>query len=258
MKRACLTIAFAVMASSLCLAYENDGPGYDPKAPKRAMLLGSSNSFSPPEPSDICFVATSGGDIGKEVWGNGSYSYREPRGSITIPLPIDRYFGDKEKLIQSKALPETVTLKMVVWDVDDKSSYTPAEYDEIFVNDNAPRDKKALYGVNNGLQLNTFTIDTKHIKLPKNPGETAMNTIRIDVATKGGDWVTRIDWVALEIPAAPPIILSHGINSSADQLKALQRRSKMKQDCHVQHLTIPTMGTITYLILWRFQERYLI
>lgn len=220
MKRACLTIAFAVMASSLCLAYENDGPGYDPKAPKRAMLLGSSNSFSPPEPSDICFVATSGGDLGKEVWGkDSSYS---PRGSIVIPLPIDRYFGDKAKLLKSKALPETVTLKMVVWDVDDKSSYTPAEYDEIFVNGNAPRDKKALYGVNNGLQLNTFTIDTKHIKLPKNPGETAMNTIRIDVATKGGDWVTRIDWVALEIPAAPPIVISHGIRSNEEGLAYLQ------------------------------------
>ena len=234
MKKVYLSMLFAVMVTSLCVAYENDGPGYDPKAPKRVRLMSASDSFKPPESSDICFVATSGGDLGKEVWG--------PGGSISIPLRIDRYFGDKMKLIKSKALPETVTLKMVVWDVDDKSSYTPAEYDEIFVNGKAPKDKKALYGVNDGLHMDTFTIDTKYIELPENPGETAINTIRIDVATKGGEWVTRIDWVALEIPAAPPVILSHGINSCADQLKTLQQKIKDETGLPCEIFDYPNHG----------------
>ena len=237
MKRACLTIAFAVMASVALSAYDNDGPNYRPSALKSARLMATSDSFKPPEASDICFVATSGGDLGKEVWGKDSSN--TPKGSISIPLPINRYFGDKAKLLQSKALPETVTLKMVVWDVDDKSTYTPAEYDEIFVNGNAPRDKKALYGVNDGLHMDTFTIDTKHIKLPENPGETAINTIRIDVATKGGDWVTRIDWVALEIPAAPPVVLAHGINSNKSTM----------QD-HIGTLIKEKLGLPVYSLEW--------
>lgn len=220
MKRACLLIVFAALASLSLSAYDNDGPNFDPKAPKRVRLMATSESFKPPEPSDVCFVATSGGDLGKEVW--GKYSSYSPNGSISIPLPIKRYFGEKEKLIKSKALPETVTLTMVVWDVDDKSSYAPAEYDEIFVNGRPPKDKKTLYGVNNGLHMNTFTIDINDIKLPTKAGATAENIIRIDVATKGGDWVTRIDWVALEIPAAPPVLLAHGIRSDKDTLDEIQ------------------------------------
>ena len=241
MKKLLATLVAAIGLASGTWAYENDGPGYDSTAPKRARLLTaqSDTSFAPPEASDICFVATKGGDIGVEVWGNGSYSYRTPRGSITIPLPINRYFGNKQKLIESEALPRTAKLTMVVWDVDNESSYTPAEYDEIFFNDNPPIDKKTLYGVNNGLKRNEFIINIDAINLPENPGETANNTIRIDVATKGGDWVTRIDWVALEIPAAPPVILAHGINSNKGTM----------QD-HIGTLIEERLGLPVYSLAW--------
>ena len=65
MRKAYLSALFAVFVSSLCVAYENDGPGCDPSTPKKMRLMSSSNSFKPPEPSDICFVATGGGDLGK-------------------------------------------------------------------------------------------------------------------------------------------------------------------------------------------------
>lgn len=211
MRKAYLSALFAVFVSSLCVAYENDGPGYDPSTPKKVRLMSSSNSFKPPEPSDICFVVTEGGDIG-ETKGQGE--------TITIPLNIPRYFGNKNKLLKSGALSEYAVLTMVVYDVDSKSSNNP-EVDKVYLN--GKKYLGTMWGDNAVYYQNQFIINTKDLNLAEYLGGVGSNTIDIKVDVNNGGWITHVKWISLYIPAAPPVILAHGINSSGAQLAKLAK-----------------------------------
>lgn len=216
----CLIAALLLLVPIGTWAYENDGPGYDQNAPRKIKVAKNSSgtSFAPPESSDILFVAKEGGDLGKEVWG--------PNGTISIPLPIDRYFGDKKKLMLSGAISKTAKLVMYVYDVDNKSSYTPAEYDVVKFNgksNDATGREMVLYGENGAWTKVEFNIPIENVNLPTSPGSTAQNTITIDVDVKSpGYWVTAVNWASLEIEAAPPVILAHGIRSNNTTLKEVK------------------------------------
>ena len=204
-----LTRWMCLMAVTCCvvaaLAYENDGPGRTASSKMLLAAAGNGSGFAPPEASDVRIVVTEGGNLGQQVWTGGT---------ISVPFDVERYFGQRDKLIKSKALPETVQMTMIVWDVDSDSSYSPAEYDEVFVNGEKVG---VLSGIDGTWTRQSFMVKTKLLKFPDRPQAPAHNEVTIKVATKGGNWVTKVDWVSFDIPAAPPIILSHGImNHGAD------------------------------------------
>lgn len=213
LRSSCWIFVALIMSAPVNLwAYENDGPGYDPNAPRKmkAAKNSSGSSFdAPPEASDICFVVTKGGDLGVT---------KEQGETITIPLDIPRYFGDKKKLLKSKALSEYAVLEMIVWDVDSKASYDP-EVDKVYLN--GKKYLGTLWGDNQEYYKNTFIIKTEDLNLAEVLGGVGHNTIDIKVDVNYGGWITRVQWISLYIPAAPPVILAHGINSSGAQLAKL-------------------------------------
>ena len=272
MKRACLTIAFAVLASVTLSAYENDGPNYNPSTLKNARLPSVSeyglvddcitlmrndgantggvnvsmnesggkestkaskgdspidprlktrrllaSSFSggigAPEASDILFVTDSNtadrGDLGKYLG----------KGTITIPLKIERYFGDKDKLIKSGAIPKWAAVEFVTYDVDQDDPYDP-EVDYMYFNGHKIGQ---LRGSNGNYHRMLFPVDMKYVNLPSSPGNVAKNTITVQVDVNNGGWLTSIEWISIYIPAAPPVILSHGINSNGGALSKIQK-----------------------------------
>lgn len=209
--KASYSIIAAVMFVFSGFAYENDGPGCDPNASPKARLMKSSDSFSPPEPSDICFVVTEGGDIGKTK-GQGE--------TITIPLDIPRYFGNKNKLLKSGALSERAVLTMIVYDVDSKYPSNP-EVDKVYLN--GKKYLGTMWGDNEVYYQNQFIINTKDLNLAEFLGGTGHNTIEIKVDVNNGGWITHVKWISLYIPAAPPVVLAHGINSHGGQLAKLAK-----------------------------------
>ena len=214
LRSSCWVLAALILSAPVNLwAYENDGPGYDPNAPRKMKTAkkSSSSSFDPPPASDICFVVTKGGDIGVT---------KGEDETISIPLDIPRYFGDKKKLLKSKALSEYAVLEMIVWDVDSKASYDP-EVDEVYLN--GKKHLGTLWGDNQEHYKNTFIIKTEDLNLAEVLGGVGHNTIDIKVDVNYGGWITRVEWISLYIPAAPPVILAHGINSHGGQLAKLAK-----------------------------------
>ena len=272
MKRACLTIAFAVLSSVTLSAYDNDGPNYnpstlkdarlppvseyglvddgitlmrndgaktggvnvsmnesggkestkaskgdspiDPRLKTRRLLASSfSGGIGAPEASDILFVTDSNtadrGDLGKYLG----------KGTITIPLKIERYFGDKDKLIKSGAIPKWAAVEFVTYDVDQDDPYDP-EVDYMYFNGHKIGQ---LRGSNGNYHRMLFPVDMKYVNLPSSPGNVAKNTITVQVDVNNGGWLTSIEWISIYIPAAPPVILSHGINSNGGALSKIQK-----------------------------------
>ena len=179
---------------------------------------------SAPKPSDIKFVVDrkSNGEVGSSVYNSGtaSPSYE----NFTFTILIDRYFGDVDKLIKNGGLPETVDLVMDVFDVDQ-----PREVDEIWFGN---RWLGNLTGATDSWNRKTFQIPTAELNLPKFEGDSAKaNTFTVKVSTapgEHGNWCVSIAWAALEIPAAPPVIISHGIRTRLDEgdLDILERNIK--------------------------------
>lgn len=190
-----------------------------------AAKVAGSSEFPVPKASDVRFVASSGGNLGAEVWS---------RGVIEFPLTIDRYYGTKgdiEKLIKNKALADHAVLTMIIWDVDDHSTYNPPEHDRVTFNKGDASKEYALgdlTGQNAKWTKQTFRIPIDKINLPTSPGETAVNTIHIDVGydSQPGDWVTAVYWASLDIPAAPPVVFAHGINSGSYAFDKLEKKIK--------------------------------
>ena len=203
--------AIVLSVAMSCSTYAGDDP-VDPRLGKKTRLLAKSSSsgLDAPKASDIMFVTDSStpnkGDLGQYL-----------DGTITIPLEINRYFGDKKKLIKSEAIPKKVAVEFVTYDVDQDDPYDP-EVDYMYFNGTKIGQ---LRGSNGNYHRMLFLVDIDDVNLPTAPGTTAQNTITVQVDVNDGGWLTSIEWISLYIPAAPPVILAHGINSSGAQLKQL-------------------------------------
>lgn len=135
--------------------------------------------------------------------------------TLTVNLPITRYFGNVKTLQDNDFMPRNVTLQLPAFDVD--SGATTPEIDSITINGHSLNGNSTsnLTGTNGDWSLNTFSIPTEFLNFPADPGvggvlQPAQNTITIQIDTNKVGWATSIDWVALNIPAPDPVVLVHG------------------------------------------------
>ncbi len=208
-----------------------DGP-----PPKSATESAETSTTSP---DDENFVA----DTGEEL---DQYLFRsDGDGYIRFNIPITRYyFNTNDSQIHFKAngllddstlthvierhiLPETATLKLRVYDVDEDDSYCP-EVDYIRINNSTiPQGNSIikLSGANNTWSVRSYQIPIKYLKFPQAKGtagstpQPAYNEISIQVdATSCGAsegysdwWAVEVDYGIINIPSpVRPIIFAHG------------------------------------------------
>ena len=206
-----LAALFVSLAFSPCLHAGDDHD--EPQRRSRRLLAGSSSGLSAPKASDITFVTDENsadkGDLGEYMG----------KGTMRIPLKIDRYFGDKKKLLASGALPQHVQIEFVTYDVDEDADEDP-EVDYMYFNESLVG---RLRGSDGNYHRMRFEVDMNDVNLPSAPGAVGNNMISVRVdATDTDKWLTSIEWIAITIPAAPPVILSHGIRSDANTLNAIK------------------------------------
>ena len=171
--------------------------------------------FSPPEANDTTFVVDQ--DTGLDT----GCVFRSS-GPLVFSIEVDRYFGDKDKLLANHILDDYVELQMPAYDVDYDASgatgFNP-ERDRVSFNGHVVPEEY-LTGVNNEWKMNTFRIPTAWLNLPSDPGAGGSlvpveNTIQIDidVANSSEVWCVGIDWASLTVPSPDPVFLVHGILS---------------------------------------------
>lgn len=219
MALATMGLGFAAWGETDREQWQRDPGGMRARMAQKLRRSGGTSQFPVPKSCDVRFVASEGGDLGDEVWSCGT---------IDFSLYIDRYYGDKDAIqrqIKSGALPKTATLTMIVYDVDDHSTHNPPEHDQVSINGYRLQD---LTGANDEWTKQTFDIPMEALNLPKYSGDVAENKIHIDVGV-GSDphtWVTAIHWASLDIPAAPPVVFAHGINSGSYAFDKLDKKIK--------------------------------
>lgn len=197
------------------------------------------------EPSDTFVVSD------RTSYNLDYYKYRTDSFSydITVSIPISRYVGDVQKLLQSNLISKTFRLYIPAYDVDANShpvidcdgDGTPEqlnpEVDEVYFNDELIG---TLSGDNNLWKFNAeFELDISKLKFPSAPGEVAYNnvTFRIDTANKnvplsgGGTgckvWATAIDWVGVRFKATSPALLLAGLSGSPSNLEGSGYRENL-------------------------------
>lgn len=215
----CGTLAFTVAGSGIARAQDPKPgePGWtEPTiSPLSARRVGSS-PFNPPEINDSTFVVDddAGLDTGC-VFRSG--------GPLIFTIPVDRFIGDRDTLIANDLIGDTATLVMPVWDVDFNATGLPPgvapERDRVRFNGNVVPGE-FLTGANNTWEQNSFEIPMQWVEFPASPGSggrpsPAENEIRIDIDVANSDeaWCVEVDWASLEIKAARPLVMAHGILS---------------------------------------------
>ena len=215
-----LLVLLASLASSPA-AFAQDPkpgePGYNPPpAPTRvtAARFGSS-PFDPPEANDTTFVVDQDGGLDTGCTFRGG-------GPLVFSVRIGRVVGDVAKLKQNNMISATAELRMPAFDIDfdgGGSGFNP-ERDRVTFNGNVVP-TEFLTGSNNTWKLNSFRVPIEWVKFASDPGQggTATpedNVVRIDIDTANSEevWCTSIDWAALSIEAARPVVLAHGILSN--------------------------------------------
>ncbi|MEX2497685.1 MAG: choice-of-anchor X domain-containing protein [Wenzhouxiangellaceae bacterium] len=213
-------------ACAICIALGGQALAQDPKPgeagwtePEISSLstnrVGSS-PFNPPEITDTTFVVDD--DAGLDTG-----CVFSSHGSLRFTIEIDRYIGDKDELIANGLLNDTAKLFMPVWDVDFNVPGLPPEFEpernRVLFNGNVVPGE-FLTGANNTWAPNDFEIPIQWVEFPDSPGtnggpDGARNEIEIfiDVANDGDVWCVEVDWASLEIEAARPVVMAHGILS---------------------------------------------
>lgn len=195
-----------------------------------------SSPYIPPTSTDEVFVADQG-------WHLDQYLFRNnvPGGKLVFYINLDRYYSDQmhfdsngyldnaADLINKHILPETATLKLVVYDVDHDSSYDgnsdgvpDPEVDHVYVNDHLVVDASGqaikLTSGNNTWSTWTTNIPIEWLRFPQQKGSDTSkpapvaNKIAIDIdTTTPGYWAVECDWGSLEIKTpVRPVLLVHG------------------------------------------------
>ncbi len=208
--RQCRTLFAIGLASALGVA----SAFAQTDAQKHVHLATGSSPFPAPEKTDTVFVVD-------EAAGLDTGCTFSSAGDLVFTIDIDRYVGDVDLLRANGLICETVLLRMPAFDVDfdaDVSGFEP-ERDEVYVNGHRVNEVY-LTGANEVWKLNAFQVELDWLDFPADPGAgtvvPAANEIRIkvDTANPGQDvWCTAIDWAALEIDVARPVVMVHGIFS---------------------------------------------
>lgn len=166
--------------------------------------------YSAPARNDTTFVVDQGPGLDTGCFSSGDHS-------LTINIPVTRVVGEKFSLVHNGLMQATATLRLPAFDVDfaGGGGINP-ERDRVFFNGNLVP-AQFLTGQSDGWALNTFTIDSRWINFPFDPGNgntpaPAMNTVRIDIDTGNTEIpsCTSVDWAALSIRVARPVLLVHG------------------------------------------------
>jgi|GEM_PF-6823430 len=187
-----------------------------------ATHIGSS-PFSPPSLTDQTFVVDTGS--GLDVTAGRS------EGPFLIDLTIDRWIGDRDKLLAQGLIPSTVSLSLPAYDVDVNGfPGIPPERDRVtFIESNGAEHVLGyLDGDDSIWQINSFAIDTAWLDFgsysDQNGYTPGQNRLRVDIDTASpagqDNWITSIDWVSFKIPAPDPVLFVHGILSGPDTWKA--------------------------------------
>jgi pimeloyl-ACP methyl ester carboxylesterase len=174
-----------------------------------------SSPFAPPKANDSNFVVDC--DTGLDT----GCTFRNG-GPLVFTIKVCRFVGDFQKLKANGLIAATARLDMPAFDVDffGAPGVNP-ERDRVSFNGHVVP-SEFLRGDNNIWELNSFNIPAEWIKFPEvdpGPGGTptpADNVIRIDIDTANAQdiWCTAIDWAALTIDVARPVVFVHGIFSS--------------------------------------------
>jgi pimeloyl-ACP methyl ester carboxylesterase len=183
-------------------------------APQAGPRCGSS-PFNPPKMNDATFVVDCGGSL------DSGCTFRD--GSpLVFTVQVTRVVGDVAKLKANGMISERATLQMPAFDVDffgGGGQFNP-ERDRVTFNGNVVPGE-FLIGDNNVWRLNEFSVPIEWVNFPSDPGPggsvtPADNTIRIDIDTANSEfvWCTSIDWAAITIDVARPVVMAHGILSS--------------------------------------------
>jgi pimeloyl-ACP methyl ester carboxylesterase len=164
---------------------------------------------SPPEKTDQIFIQNSGAAFGGPCRFNTT-------GPLVFDLPVDRVYGDKDKLLAQHLLPKHARLTIAFWDID----LGGGERD-VF-NNKAVRPDQATAGWTCGWEAQTFLVDTKDVNFATDGGpgtspQVGHNEVRIDIDVANVQkWCTAIAYATLEIEGPRPVVLVHSIFNDAN------------------------------------------
>ena len=172
----------------------------------------SQYGYTAPGCDDVTFVVNEGGDLNR--------LHYQSDGPICFDLPVDRYFGDEKERRRQIALgliPSELDFYMPSIDVDAKDG----EVDKVYFNDH---EIGTLWGKNDMVSMNHFTVPVKYVNFPESIGDVGVNKIKVmvDVLNDEDIWYTSIRWAALLIPAPRPVVMVHGWQGSPDLWDAMR------------------------------------
>lgn len=218
-----LTTLVVVVLSALTFA-ASPASAQDPRpdkgsAPQRPQFQTDahygSSPFDPPTVDDSTFVVDRAGGL------DTGCTFRSG-GPLVFSIRVGRVVGDVATLKQNGLISATVALRMPAYDID-FDAYVPPynpERDRVTFNGHVVPGE-FLTGANNIWKLNSFNIPIEWVNFPSDPGANGQvtpvdNTIRIDIDVANGPelWCTAIDWAALQIQVARPVVMAHGILSN--------------------------------------------
>ena len=213
-----LAVALAAAVPALAQDPRPGEPGHlappEPPGPGESI---QSSPFAAPEPDDQTFVVDDGPGLDTGCTFRGG-------GPLVFTIEVDRVVGDVAQLKANDMISEEAVLRMPAFDVDFDANIPgiAPERDRVSFNGNVVP-TEWLTGANNVWKLNGFNVPIEWVNFPSDPGsggsvDPADNTVRIDIDTAnvgaGEFWCTAIDWAALSIEVADPVVMAHGILSS--------------------------------------------
>jgi pimeloyl-ACP methyl ester carboxylesterase len=198
--------------------YHSPGRFASPQASNSCGNRCSSSPINPSPPgcSDSRFVVDCGGGL------DTGCTFRSG-GPLVFSIKITRFVGDDiVKLKENGLISGMAKLEMPAFDVDEHGGGQGVnpERDRVRINDHIVPGE-FLSGDNNIWKLNTFDIPVEWLHFATMQDGTLVlgeNEIRIEIDTANTDesWCTAIDWAAITIEAARPVLFVHGIFSSGD------------------------------------------
>ncbi|MFL6388912.1 MAG: choice-of-anchor X domain-containing protein [Terriglobales bacterium] len=173
--------------------------------------------FDPPDKNDKTFTVDTGSGL------DTGCTFRSG-GPLIIHVSVDRVVGDVAKLKANGLISPTARLEMPAFDVDFDTPVPPPfqpERDRVSFNGHVVPGE-FLTGLNDTWVMNRYDVPIEWVNFPDDPGHggtltPADNTIQIDIDTANPNdelWCTSIDWAALSVEVARPVVMVHGILSS--------------------------------------------
>ncbi len=217
---------FGHVSQSLSSSYGDHKPGQpgyvSPISPRTSVQSLATHvgdaPAGPPPANDTTFVVDQGAGL------DTGCTFRSG-GPLVFTIKVGRVVGDVALLKSSGLIEPMAELSMPAFDVDFDAAVSPPffpERDRVTFNGYVVP-TEFLTGGDNLWKVNSFMVPIEWVKFPVDPGvgktPTAEdNVIQIDIDTANTDelWCTSIDWAALSIKVAKPVVMVHGILSSGD------------------------------------------